>query len=85
MLRGAYDKCVASKAILPEADFVKWLEDNIDAINVEFDETYRKIVEAKFSIIVGQTWFSDLNINNPRLTNHGIDVEFEIKDAEVEI
>lgn len=85
LLKGAYDECVANKASMPEADFIKWLESKIDANNVEFDETYRKIVESKFSIVVGQTWFSDLDINNPRLTNHGIEVEFEIKDAEVEI
>ena len=55
------------------------IEGKIDATNVEFDENYRKIVESKFSIVVGQTWFGDIDINNPRLTNHGIDVEFEIK------
>ena len=35
--------------------------------------------------MIGQTWFADLDVNNPTLVNHGIDVAFEIKDVEVEI
>lgn len=85
LLKPAYDECVRKKQELGEEEFIQWLEDQLKLSDERADELYKKIVEDKFSILIGQTWFSDLDVNSPTLTNHGIDVTFEIKDTEVEI
>ena len=85
LLEPAYNECQKVKATLSEKDFVDWLKTHIKVANKEAAELYEKIVEDKFSIVIGQTWFSDLDMNNPMLVSNGIDVTFEIKDVEVEI
>jgi len=85
LLKPAYDECVAKKASMSEKDFIGWLKTSIKTANKKAGNLYEKIVEDKFSIVVGQTWFSDLDLNNPTLVSNGVDVTFEIKDTEVEI
>ena len=85
LLKSAYDECVAQKSALTQDEFAKWLKSKIAEANKQASEYYEKIVEDKFAIIIGQTWFADLDVNNPTLENHGIAVTFEIKDVEVEI
>ena len=85
LLKPAYDECVAKKASMPQKDFIGWLKTNIKTTNKKAGNLYEKAIEDKFSIVVGQTWFSDLDLNNPTLVSNGVDVTFEIKDTEVEI
>ena len=85
LLKPAYDECIKQKSALFESAFISWLESKIDEATRNADEAYEKIVKDKFSIVIGQTWFDDLDVNNPHLTCHGTDVEFQLKDTEVEI
>ena len=82
LLKPKYDECESHKN---DSDFADWLSAEIAKANARADALYEKIVEAKFAILVGQTWFSDLAIENPTLTSHGVAVTFEIKDTEFEI
>jgi hypothetical protein len=85
LLKPAYDECVKQKSALSESDFIDWLEEQIRVATNKANALYEKIIEDKFSIIIGQTWFSDLDVNNPTLVSNGVPVTFEIKDVEVEI
>lgn len=85
LLKPAYDECVKQKAALSEHDFIDWLEEQIQTATKKANALYEKVVEDKFSIVIGQTWFSDLDVNNPTLVSNGVNVSFEIKDVEVEI
>ena len=85
LLKPAYDECVKQKAALSESDFIDWLEEQIKVASQKANALYEKVVEDKFSIVIGQTWFSDLDVNNPTLVSNGVQVTFEIKDTEVEI
>ena len=85
LLKPAYDECVKQKSALSESDFIDWLEEQIRVSTEKANALYEKIIEDKFSIVIGQTWFSDLDVNNPTLVSNGVPVTFEIKDVEVEI
>ena len=73
------------KSALSESDFIDWLEEQIRVSTEKANALYEKIIEDKFSIVIGQTWFGDLDVNNPTLVSNGVPVTFEIKDVEVEI
>lgn len=85
LLKPAYDECVKQKSALSESDFIDWLEEQIRVSTEKANVLYEKIIEDKFSIVIGQTWFGDLDVNNPTLVSNGVPVTFEIKDVEVEI
>ncbi len=85
LLKPAYDECVKQKSALSESDFIDWLEEQIRVSTEKANALYEKIIEDKFSIVIGQTWFGDLDVNNPTLVSNGVPVTFEIKDVEVEI
>jgi len=85
LLEPAYNECKQQKGALAEKDFVAWLKAQIKDASKKAAELYEKIVEDKFSIVIGQTWFSDLDANNPTLVSNGVDVTFELKDVEIEI
>lgn len=85
LLKPAYDECVAKKASMSEKDFIAWLKTSIKTAKKKEETLYDQIIEDKFSLIIGQSWFNDLSTEENTIVCNGMDVTFEMKDTVVEL
>lgn len=90
LLKPKYDECLANEAAMDRDGFVKWLCGEIEAAEADIAKENRKLVAARFSVIVGQTWFSEFHDTENckydfKYEGGNVEVTFSLSDTEVKI
>lgn len=61
---------------------IEWVWDRLNPLTKERNRLQREIHEAKFGLLMGKSWFDDLDRNDPEIEFNGYNLSFDLKTVQ---